>query len=257
MKPRIGTQGIQLRVNFEKDDSVGVVAIGFFKPVQGVVIFAEARVHNEPFRRTENKNLVGRACLQREFSGDVRLHGVWVLRDGDWECILSERESILVADAVADDVWGGILDEATGRDCARGLCGPSRPACRTHSDADADVAGNLFDCMHTWVRDDWVAGSASCADWTAVARIFGRDGIGRSVGLFVRDCYAGAQRLLRELAVGQPAGGSDVRRACRRGAQLNSTAGENGCMGMAGSTAARLRDHTVLVPAEAVAARDG
>ncbi len=104
MKPRIGTQGIQLRVNFEKDDSVGVVAIGFFKPVQGVVIFAEARVHNEPFRRSENKNLVGRACLQREFSGDVRLYGVWVLRDSDWECILSERESILVADAVADDV---------------------------------------------------------------------------------------------------------------------------------------------------------
>ncbi len=37
----------------------------------------------------------------------------------------------------------------------------------------------------------------------------------------------------------------------------DSTAGENGCMGMARSAAARLRDHTVLVRAEAVAARDG
>src|SRR5438034_11101673 len=40
MKPRTGTPGIQLRVNFEKDDSVGVVAIGFFEPVPGVVIVA-------------------------------------------------------------------------------------------------------------------------------------------------------------------------------------------------------------------------
>src|SRR3989442_6763544 len=112
--------------------------------------------------RSEIKSLVCGARLQREFSGDVRLHGVWVLRDSDWECILSEREFILIADAVAYDVWGRILDEATGRDCARGICRSSRPACRTHSYADADVAGNLFDCMHTWVRDDRVAGSTSC-----------------------------------------------------------------------------------------------
>src|SRR5713226_7348022 len=83
--------------------------------------------YDRPFR-SEIKNLVGRARLQWEFSGDVRLHGVWVLRDSDWECILSERESILIADVVADDVWGGILDEASRRDCARGVCGSSRPA---------------------------------------------------------------------------------------------------------------------------------
>src|SRR6266481_4672638 len=64
-------------------------------------------------------------------------------------------------------------------------------------------------------------------------------------------------KALRELAVGQPVGSGDGRRACRRGAQLNSTAGENDSMGMARSTAARLRDHTVFVPGEAVAARDG
>src|SRR6266513_1085970 len=219
---------------------------------------AEAQPESyELFRRSENKNLVGSACLQREFSRDVRLHGVWVLRDSDWECILSERESILVADAVADDVWGGILDEATGRDCARGLCGSTRPACGTHSDADADVAGNRFDRMHTWVRNDRVSGSASCVDWAASAGIFRRYGIGRGVGLFVRDCYTGAQRLLRQLAVGQPAGVGYVRRACGGRAHLDSAAAENGCVGMARSAAARLRDHTVLVPFEAVAARDG
>src|SRR5207245_8691427 len=76
----------------------------------------------------------------------------------------------------------------------------------------------IFDCMHTWVRDDWVAGSTSCADWTAVAGIFSRDGIGRSVGLLVRDCYTRAQRLLRELAVGQPAGD-------RKSTRLNSSHG--------------------------------
>jgi len=47
-------------------------------------------------------------------------------------------------------------------------------------------------------------------------------------------------KALRELAVGQPVGSGDGRRACRRGAQLNSTAGENDSMGMARSTATRV-----------------
>ena len=61
MKPRIGTQSIQLRVNFEKDDSVGVVGIGFFKPVQGALIFAQACVHD---RHVERRNILSLRLLQ-------------------------------------------------------------------------------------------------------------------------------------------------------------------------------------------------
>jgi hypothetical protein len=53
MEPEAGTQGVQLRVHFEKNDGVGMVGIGFFKPVQGVVIFAKARVDKRDIERRD------------------------------------------------------------------------------------------------------------------------------------------------------------------------------------------------------------
>ena len=61
VKPQIGTRSIQLRVNFEKDDSVGVVGISFFKPVQDALIFARARVHD---RHVERRNILSLRLLQ-------------------------------------------------------------------------------------------------------------------------------------------------------------------------------------------------
>jgi hypothetical protein len=51
MKPRMGTQAVQLRVNFQKNNCVGVVAVRFFEPVHGFVIFAEARIDNGHIKR--------------------------------------------------------------------------------------------------------------------------------------------------------------------------------------------------------------
>src|SRR5260221_1742539 len=66
------------------------------------------------------------------------------------------------------------------------------------------------------------------------------DGIRDHCVTGVQTCALPISKALRELAVGQPVGSGDGRRACRRGAQLNSTAGENDSMGMARSTATRV-----------------
>src|SRR5437660_6620537 len=70
---------------------------------------------------SENKDLVRDTCLQWQFSGDVRLHGLWLLCRGNWQRILPERKPIHIVNVVAHDFWGRLSDAAFGRYRARGI----------------------------------------------------------------------------------------------------------------------------------------
>src|SRR5260370_11842631 len=119
----------------------------------------------EPLRRTEIKNLVRRPRLQRKFSGDVRLHGIWVLRHGHRQRFLPQRKPFPVAHVVTDDVWGGISDAAPRRHRARCVHRSPWPPRRPHSDSESHVRGHLFDFLHSAVTNDQLAGSLSFFYW--------------------------------------------------------------------------------------------
>src|SRR5260370_4011036 len=63
-------------------------------------------------RRTPIEDLVRSPRLQRKFPGDVRLHGVRLLRFGISQSILSERHRLLVTVSFADDIWPGVPDQS-------------------------------------------------------------------------------------------------------------------------------------------------
>src|SRR6266478_2837903 len=107
------------------------------------------------------------------------------------------------------------------------------------------------------VRNDRLAGPAACVDRPAAAGVFGGHGTGRRVRLFIRNCYTGTQRLLRELAIGQPAGSGHVRCSRWSRPQLHPSSGKNDGMGMARPPASRLRDNSLSVSAQALSPGDG
>src|SRR5882724_4503985 len=89
------------------------------------------------------------------------------------------------------------------------------------------------------------------------AGVFGGHGTGRRVRLFIRNCYTETQRLLRELAIGQPAGSGHVRCSRWSRPQLHPSSGKNDGMGMARPPASRLRDNSLSVSAQALSPGDG
>src|SRR6185436_7042357 len=97
--------------------------------------------------------------LQRKFSGDVRLHGLRLLRLRDRRRIFSQRQSVRVADAGADDVWRRLPDAPARRDRARRLCGQVRAAGRPRLDVEPDVDRHRVHCLRARIPHHRTAGA--------------------------------------------------------------------------------------------------
>ncbi|CAG9230931.1 hypothetical protein PSAB6_540006 [Paraburkholderia sabiae] len=194
---------------------------------------------------------------QRQLPGNVRLHGLRLLRRGDREDVLSERQRIRVADAVAFRVRRGLPDATVGRDRARRVHRPSRPAQRPDPDARADGARHADGRGDSGLRDDRRARARARAGRASVAGLLGGRRTGRRVGVSVGDRDQGQQGLLLFVAVGQPAGGCGVRRADRRVPEPPAARRPDDGMGLARAVPDRLSDRAVPVPDPPLAERDG
>ena len=67
-----------------------------------------------PSRVAESENTERRSRLQWEFSGDVRFHGLRLLRILDRPHFFSERECFCIANAGPDDIRAGFLMRPIG-----------------------------------------------------------------------------------------------------------------------------------------------
>src|SRR5260370_30574001 len=76
---------------------------------------------SDPSQRSKIKDLVRDTGLQWQFSGDVRLHGLWLLCRRDRQCVLPQWKPIRIFNVVAYDLWGGLSDAAFGLDRAGGI----------------------------------------------------------------------------------------------------------------------------------------
>ncbi|KAF1069905.1 MAG: hypothetical protein GAK39_02329 [Variovorax sp.] len=143
---------------------------------------------------------------RRQLHGDVRLLPVRLLRHADLEGLLPGRRRVRLADADLHDLRRRLPDAATGRDLPRRLRRPRGPPQGPDRHARADGAGHAADRLRAVLRHHRLRGAAAGADRAPAAGLLGRRGARRRVGLPVGDGHAGPQGLLRELAVGQPAG---------------------------------------------------
>ncbi len=177
--------------------------------------------------------------LDRKFSRDVRLHGVWLLCCRYRPDFLPQFQRVCVTDALPDDVWRRISDAAVGRDHSRKLCRPARTPPGSDSHAGAHGGGDAVGGLYSRLCQDRDCRAALGPGRTPGARFFSRSGSWRGLGVSCRNRDAGPQRLLYELAIHQPADGGDL---CR-------SAGPDGCaaVGMARAAADRMRADSVPV----------
>ena len=110
---------------------------------------------------------------------------------------------------------GGLCDASDRRAGARALHRPHRPAQRPYSHAlDHGLRHNPHR-LRAGLRDHRRARPDAGGAGAAAAGIFGRRRTRRRLGLSVGDGDAREQGLVRQLAIGEPAGRSRVRRAAR------------------------------------------
>ena len=81
-------------------------------------------------------------------------------------------------------------------------------------------------------------------------------GARRCLGLSFRNRAAQSQGILRELAIGQPASGGDVRRATRHRTHIHALEQPNVALGMAGGTSRRMRSASIATVSAPIARRD-
>ena len=149
------------------------------------------------------ETVVSCACRQRKFSGDVRLHGLRLLRLGHRNDILSQQHSLRVSDAGADDIWRRLPDATARGDRARRLRRQTWTPGWTHPDVEPHVSRHLVDRMRAGLCLHRDIGAAARARWASPAGIFCRDAAGRCLRLPLGNCAAWSQGVLRELAIGQ------------------------------------------------------
>src|SRR4029079_11107566 len=171
---------------------------------------------------------------------DVRLHGLWLLRIGHWRGLLSQWQSVPVADAGADDLRGGLPDAAARRSRARAVRRQTRPARRARVDAEPHVNRHSVHRVRAWLRVDRPGRAAPRTHRTTAAGIFGGHGTWWRIGVPLGDRHTRTKRLLCQLAVCQPAGGGRVRGAARRAAERRALAVGDEPLGLARAAARRL-----------------
>ena len=109
----------------------------------------------------------------------------------------------------------GFPDATAGRHYPGRLHRSSRPTRRPAAHARADGFRNFGCGLPARLRGTGAGRAAAGPGRPSAARILGGGGTWRRLGLSLGDRAAQSQGLLRELAIGQPASGCDVRRAAR------------------------------------------
>ena len=149
----------------------------------------------------------------------------------------------------------GFVDAAGRRDRPRRVHGSPRASGGAAPHADADGPRHAEPRGHAGLR----RGRRDRADChrarAAPSGVLGGRRARRRLGVPVGDRDPGEEGLLRQLAVGQPAGGGGLRRAPRRLPRPPAGRGAHGCVGMARPVPRRLRDPSLAplspaVPAE-------
>ncbi len=105
------------------------------------------------------------AGFQWKFPGNVRLHGLRLLRLGDWLDFLPEQRPFRLVDLVADDFRCGLPDAASGSDRPGSVHRCSWAPKRFDSDLGIDVVRYRHHRMHAGIRDDRAVGAGPGSVW--------------------------------------------------------------------------------------------
>ena len=155
----------------------------------------------------ENTDLAGRGSRgQRQLPRDVRLHGVRVLRRHHRESGIPQRQRIRVADAVADDLRHRLPDAPARRRRAGSVHRSARPPAGPDREPRHHVGRRCADRLHADLRVDRHGRANPGRRRASAPGLLGRRRIRGGLRLSLGDRRAGSPRLLRELAVGEPAG---------------------------------------------------
>src|SRR5215469_47102 len=134
----------------------------------------------------------------------------------------------------------GFFDAPARRHFPRHLHRPLRTPRRTYAHAGAYGRRNDNDRLGSGLYDPRRLGPCHRGDWAADPRLFSRRRARRRVRLSGGNRNAGTQRLLRQLAVRQPAGRGHLRRAPRRAAEQDYSSRNDAGVGLAHSVSDRV-----------------
>src|SRR5258708_20096254 len=109
---------------------------------------------HDHFPRTRIQDLVRDQRIQWKFSGNVRLHGVWLLCLSNWQSILPERQSLRFINAFLDDLWGRFSYASPWCSGSGSLHRPSRASSWLTSYVGPDVLRDLLDRLRARLRND-------------------------------------------------------------------------------------------------------
>ncbi len=186
-------------------------------------------------------------CGQWQLPRDVRLHGVWLLRHRHRQDLLPRRQPVRLPDAVPRHLWRRLPDAAVGCGVPGRLHRSPRPPPGPDHYPRPDGHGHPADRLRSRLCHAGRGGAVAGAVRPAPAGFFRRRRAGRGFGLPVGDRHARTQRLLRQLAVGQPAGRGGLRRPARRAPQPVAEPAGHGRMGLARAVLHRLPDRSGAV----------
>ena len=170
---------------------------------------------------------------------------------------LSQREPVRFPHVGVLEFRRGLCDAADRRAGSRPLHRPDRPPQGADRHARDHGVRHRADRLRAGLRHDRPCGAALGGDRATVAGLLGRRRTRRRVGLPLGNGAAGTEGILRQLAIGEPAGRDRRRRADRLRHRQADGAGRRRGLGMAHSVRHRLPDRAAAVRAARLAAGDG